>query len=370
MLVLVVGGAGFIGSHTAEALLKEGYRVRILDNLDPKIHPAGKPSHIPDEVHFIEGDVRDRTAWENALEDVSCVYHFAAYQDYLPDFSKFYHVNAAGTALLYEIIVEQNLPVQKVIVASSQAVYGEGKYECPEHGIVYPGNRSAASLRNSIWDHECPECRRILVSQPTDEGRTNPANSYAISKYTQETLSLKLGKQYDIPTTTLRYSIVQGPRQSFYNAYSGLCRVFCLSAFFDEKAIIFEDGNQLRDYVNIGDVVRANLLVLKDDRSNYETYNVGGGRALTVLEFLSTVEKVTEKRLDIESGGHFRSGDTRHIVSDISKIGALGFSPEHTPDKSVLDYLSWLDETGGESGILTEAYSRMKQSQIVCPIGT
>jgi dTDP-L-rhamnose 4-epimerase len=359
MLVLVTGGAGFIGSHTTEALLQEGYDVRVLDNLDPKIHHAGKPAHVPDEVHFIEGDVRDRSAWEKALKDVSFVFHFAAYQDYLHDFSKFFHVNASGTALLYEIAVEENLPLRKIVVASSQAVYGEGKYACLEHGIIFPDTRERDNLKAGVWNHACPVCGRILESLPTDETRTNPANSYAISKYAQETLSLRLGRQYDLPTTALRYSIVQGPRQSFYNAYSGLCRVFCLSAFFGEKAIIFEDGNQQRDYINIEDVVKANLLVLNDERSNFETYNVGGGKPYTVLEFLSIVENVSGRRVEFESGGHFRSGDTRHIVSDISKIGGLGFSPEHTPEKSVLDYMSWLDETGGESGILTTAYGRM-----------
>jgi dTDP-L-rhamnose 4-epimerase len=368
MLVLVTGGAGFIGSHTTEALLRNGFEVRILDNLDPKIHPAGKPLHLPAEADFLEGDVRDRIAWEEALEDVSLVFHFAAYQDYLTDFSKYYHVNVVGTSLMYELIVEKGLPVQKIIVASSQAVYGEGKYCCPEHGEHYPSTRSRDCLTRGDWEHSCPICRRILIPHPTDEVKTNPANSYAISKYAQETLSLNLARQYGIPTTALRYSIVQGPRQSFYNAYSGVCRVFCLSSFFGESAIIFEDGNQRRDYVNIEDVVRANMLVLADDRSNYEMYNVGGGIAYTVLEFLSIVEEVSGKKIEIEIGNHFRSGDTRHIVSDISRIRNLGFEPEHSPEKSVADYLSWLEQTrtGVESSVVSDAYRRMKETQVVC----
>ncbi|MFQ6103408.1 MAG: NAD-dependent epimerase/dehydratase family protein [Candidatus Glassbacteria bacterium] len=368
MLVLVTGGAGFIGSHTTKALLEAGYDVRILDNLDPKIHPNGKPKDLPEDAHFIEADVRDPDAWVKALDGVSHVLHFAAYQDYLTDFSTFYHVNAVGTALMYEVIIGKKLPVERVIVASSQAVYGEGRYRCPKHGELFPPPRPREKLIRGEWDHACPRCERILTPLQTTELVTNPANSYAISKYTQETLAINLGRQYGIPTTALRYSIVQGPRQSFYNAYSGVCRVFCLSAYFGEKAIVFEDGNQLRDYVNIQDVVKANLLVLNDNGCDYEIYNVGGGGAYTVLEFLSIVEEVSGRKVKVEIGNHFRSGDSRHIVSDISKIRGLGFAPLHSPAKSVEDYLDWLEECGGESGIISEAYERMKSSKVVCSV--
>lgn len=368
MTILVTGGAGFIGSHTVEALLEEGHGVRVIDSLDPKIHATGKPSYLPDRVPFLEADVRSRAAWEEALEGVTAVFHFAAYQDYLTDFSTFYHVNAVGTALLYETIVARNLPVEKVVIASSQAVYGEGTYRCGEHGTMYPPPRSREQLDAGEWEHSCPSCGRILETVPTDEARTSPANSYAISKYTQETLSLNLGRQYQVPTTALRYSIVQGPRQSFYNAYSGACRVFCLSAHFDEKAIVFEDGGQKRDYINIEDVVRANLLVLADRSSDYEVYNVGGGRAYTVLEFLAIVRQVSGKNIEFEIGDSYRYGDTRHILSDIRKIEKLGFVPKETPEKSVRDYIDWLCTDGEGSGILEQAYDRMKSSQIVCHV--
>ncbi len=370
MFVLVTGGAGFIGSHTTRALRNRGHEVRILDNLDTKIHPAGKPDHLPADVHFLRADVRDRWAWEEALEGVSSVFHFAAYQDYLTDFSTFYHVNAVGTALMYEVIVEKNLPVRKIVVASSQAVYGEGKYSCPEHGEYYPPPRSRDMLADGNWEHACPTCDRTLTLCPSDERKTNPANSYAISKYTQETLALNLAKQYRVPTTALRYSIVQGPRQSFYNAYSGICRVFCLSSYFGETAIIFEDGNQKRDYVNIEDVVTANMLALTDNRADYEVFNVGGGRSYTVLEFLSIVEKVSGNRIHVETGNYYRRGDTRHIISDISKIGGLGFLPVRTPEKSVADYLDWLEASDSveASSTLSGAYETMKRSRVMCPV--
>lgn len=368
MAILVTGGAGFIGSHTSEALLEKGFEVKVLDNLDPKIHPGGKPLFLPEGARLIVGDVRERRAWEEALEGVTSVFHFAAYQDYLSDFSTFYYVNDVGTALLYEIIVGRSLPVERIVVASSQAVYGEGKHACPEHGEQFPPPRKRWNLARGEWEHACPTCGRILTPLPTDETRTNPATSYAISKLTQETLAMSLGRQYGIPTTALRYSIVQGPRQSFHNAYSGACRVFCLAAFSGERAIVFEDGNQLRDYVNIEDVVRANLLAFEEAGCVGEIYNVGGGKAYSVLEFLAIVREVSGREVGVETGSHFRTGDTRHIVSDITKIMKLGWQPHHSPRKSVTDYLAWLGETGGSAGILSGAYSHMKRSRVVCSI--
>jgi dTDP-L-rhamnose 4-epimerase len=368
MAILVTGGAGFIGSHTSQALLEKRFEVTVLDSLDSKIHPERKPLFLPPGARLIVGDVRERKAWEEALEGVSAVFHFAAYQDYLTDFSTFYHVNAVGTALLYELIVEKRLPVEKIVVASSQAVYGEGKHACSEHGEQFPGPRGREKLERGEWEHTCPSCGRILNPLPTDEARVNPASSYAISKHTQETLAMNLGRQYGIPTTALRYSIVQGPRQSFYNAYSGACRIFCLAAMTRERAIVFEDGNQLRDYVNIGDVVRANVLALEDKKCDGEVYNVGGGRPYSVLEFLSIVMEISGRGIEVEKGRHFRAGDTRHIVSDIAKLKKLGWEPRHSPKKSVEDYLAWLEETGGRAGILSGAYRHMKRSRVVCPV--
>ncbi|MDZ7265095.1 MAG: NAD-dependent epimerase/dehydratase family protein, partial [candidate division KSB1 bacterium] len=257
MNCLVTGGAGFIGSHTVDALLARGYRVRILDNLSKPVHLKGKPGYLPADAEFMLGDVRNKDDWEKALQGVDVVFHFAAYQDYLPDFSKFFYVNSMGTALLYEIIVEKRLNIQKVIVASSQAVYGEGKYRCPKcNRIKFPDLRTENDLMNGRWNHRCQDCGATLQAMWTNENRVNPQNQYALSKYSQEQLSLNLGKRYQIPTVCLRYSIVQGPRQSIYNAYSGACRIFSLSLFFDRQPPVYEDGNQVRDFVNIHDVVQ------------------------------------------------------------------------------------------------------------------
>jgi len=363
--VLVTGGAGFIGSHTVDALLAKGYRVRIMDSLEPRVHLNGRPDYVPEEAEFILGDVRNKADWEKALKGVDRVFHFAAYQDYLTDFSKFFNVNSRGTALLYEVIVEKKLPVEKVIVTSSQAVYGEGKYRCPGDGTVYPDLRNLEQLEKGDWEVKCPECGGKTEMRDTDESRINPQNQYAISKYSQELISLNLGKRYKIPTVCLRYSIVQGPRQSFYNLYSGALRTFSLSVYFKRRPVIYEDGLQLRDYVNIEDVVQANLLVMEDSRADYQVYNVGGGKAYTVLELAGMVGRAFGDEVNPKIAGEFRFGDTRHIASDISKIKALGWKPMNSVEKSVGDYVAWLKEEETIQDFAEFAQKKMKDQGVI-----
>jgi len=364
--VLVTGGAGFIGSHTVDLLLQRGYEVRILDGLFPPVHlNRKKSSYVPEDAEFVLGDVRNKKNWEKALKGVNVVFHLAAYQDYLTDFSKFFDVNSRGTALLYEVIVEKKLSVEKVIVASSQAVYGEGKYRCPEDGIVYPDLRSLEQLKRGDWELKCPKCGSKIKVQLTDESRVNPANSYGISKYSQELIGLTLGKRYTIPTTCLRYSIVQGPRQSPYNLYSGALRSFALSIYFGKEPLVYEDGQQLRDYVNIEDVARANLLALEDARTDYEVYNVGGGKGYTVLDLANIVAKASGKEVRNKASGRFRLGDTRHIISDISKLKLRGWQPINSIDKSVRDYLDWLRTTEATEDIIEYCQRRMKKLEVI-----
>ena len=365
MKVLVTGGAGFIGSHTADALLAKGHRVRIMDSLEPPVHLKGKPDHIPEKAEFILGDVRLKTDWDKALKEIDVVFHFAAYQDYLTDFSKFFEVNSQGTALLYEVAVEKKLPLKKVIIASSQAVYGEGKYECSEDGIVHPGPRSLAQLKKGDWELRCPKCGSKIKMQLTNEARVNPANSYAISKYSQELIGLTLGKRYSIPTICLRYSIVQGARQSPYNLYSGALRAFAVSIHSGKEPVIYEDGQQLRDYVNIEDVVRANLLALEDSRMNYQVYNVGGGKAYTVFDLANMVARALGKKVKNKASGKFRFGDTRDIVSDISKLKALGWQPINSIEKSVKDYLNWLSTIEIRENIVEYAQKKMETLEVI-----
>ena len=403
MRVLVTGGAGFIGSHTVDALLGLGHDVRILDNLQKPVHLKGMPDWIPDEAEFVLGDIRDKAMWERCLERVEAVYHFAAYQDYLPDFSTFFHVNAVGTALLYEVAVEKKMDLAKVVVASSQFVQGEGQYKCRNadcrlRNADFPGEiRSEGQLKRGEWKMLCPECGEPGEWQWTAETYASPPNAYAMAKYSQEMQAMTFGRRYGIPSVALRYSIVQGPRQSFYNAYSGACRIFSLSYYFGKSPTLFEDGLQCRDFVNIHDVVRANIMALEDDRMDYGVFNVGGGRAYTVKDFAEIVRKVStdyaengdltqrrkgtkgsadyadsrrlkkgEKTLPLaEVPGIYRFGDTRNACSDISKIKALGWEAQNSPEDSVREYVDWLYEQDNVEDILGYAEKMMKDSNVI-----
>ena len=366
MKILVTGGAGFIGSHTVDALLSVGHHVRILDNLQKPVHLKGKPSYIPEEVEFMLGDVRNKSDWEKALPGIDAVFHFAAYQDYLPDFSTFFHVNSVGTALLYEVAVEKKMNLQKIVVASSQAVYGEGRYRCSHYDKeVFAEQRSPQQLEKGEWEVLCQDCGRSMEYLAATEEWANPQNQYAISKYSQEKIALNLGYRYGLPTVAMRYSIVQGPRQSFYNAYSGANRIFSLSLFIKRSPLIYEDGRQLRDFVNIEDVVQANLLVLGSDRADYRAFNVGGGKAYSVQEFYAIVQQVFNSKLPPRMPGAYRVGDTRHAVSDISALKSLGWQPENTPEKSVRDYRNYLEAQTDIDDILDYAEKLMQKMNVV-----
>ncbi len=364
-LVLVTGGAGFIGSHTVDRLLSLGYDVRILDNLQKPVHLKGKPSYLPAEAEFIEGDVRDKNTFRKALKNVEYVFHLAAYQDYLPDFSTFFHVNSVGNALLYEIAVEEKLPLKKIIVASSQFVNGEGIYKSKSGKFFYPKGRTNEQLKKADWNFR-DENGEVLEWQWTPETYASPPNQYAISKYSQELMSLNLGERYNIPSVAMRYSIVQGSRQSFYNMYSGACRIFSLSYYFDKPPVVYEDGMMMRDFVNVHDVVDANILAMKDDRANYNAFNVGGGKEYSVLEFTNIVAKEFGKEnIKPLVPGEYRFGDTRNACSDISKLKSLGWSPKRTAEDSVKEYVAYLKQQNDIDDIIDYANKTMKNLNVV-----
>lgn len=364
-LVLVTGGAGFIGSHTVDRLIEEGLDVRILDNLQKPVHLKGMPSYINPKAEFIIGDVRNKTDLENAIKDVEFIYHFAAYQDYLPDFSTFFHTNTVSTALIYEIILEKKIPVKKIIVASSQFVQGEGLYRSKDNKLYRADLRPLSQLEKGEWEFRDNNGEKLQWMW-TPELHVNPPNAYAMSKYSQEMQAMKFGKRYEIPSVALRYSIVQGARQSFYNAYSGACRIFSLSYYFGKSPVIYEDGKQLRDFVNIRDVVDANLLVLKNSRADYNVFCVGGGEPYSIIKFDRIVAKVFGKEdLKPNIPGEFRFGDTRNALSDITKIRMLGFEPKRTALDSVMEYKEYLESQTDIEDILEYASDKMKRLNVV-----
>lgn len=360
--VLVTGGAGFIGSHTANELLGAGHPVRVFDNLGVSDRADGArwPDWLPADAERVCGDVRNRDDWRKALHAVDAVVHLAAYQDLLPDFGRFFHVNSVGTALLYELIVAERLPVRKVVVASSQFVYGEGRYHCPTDGEVFPGGRDPGRLAAGQWEPVCPGCGGAITPLPLLESHAHPRNPYAISKYSQELMAIALGRNYGIPSVALRYSIVHGPRQPFRNAYSGVLRIFAQQMLAGRPATVFEDGRQLRDFVNVEDVARANRLALERDDADFEVFNVGGGHGHRVLDFAQIVAEAIG-RGGVDVTGEYRVGDTRHSVSDIAKLRRLGWEPRKTARDSVRDYVAWIGQQPLDKDYAGEAIETLRR---------
>ena len=395
--VLVTGGAGFIGSHTVDHLLDRGYRVRILDSLQPRVHPRGKPAWVDREAEFMEGDVSNAEDLTRALESVDAVMHLAAHQDYLPEFSKYIRTNSVSAALLFELIVSDpaRFPVRKIVFASSQAVCGEGKYACnggvevgktafatlairpsiqrprsvqsvrAAHGVVSPGPRSLEQLRRGNWEIQCPACGGEMDPLLIDEAVANPHTAYGISKHTVEQLADRLGRRYGIPTVCMRYTYVQGPRNSFFNAYSGVARRFAIRVLNGMAPVVYEDGEQLRDYVNVRDVARANVLVMESPEADYGIFNVGGGRAVTVLEFARMMLDAVGSTLEPLVPGDFRLGDTRHTISDISRLSGLGWKPIFPVEENVREYLEWLRTQTVTAEYLEECDRVMRDSGVV-----
>lgn len=359
MRILITGGAGFIGSHIADRFLKEGWSVRIMDSLHPRVHPEGLPKHLPREAEFIRGDVRKREDWETALRNVDVVSHQAAYQDYVPDYSEFSATNVVGTALLFEVLSSRKVPVRRVVVASSQAVYGEGQYSCPQHGRIIAKPRRQKDLKNGLWEVTCPQCD--MPTQPIllEEAYVDPLSPYGTSKYAQEITALKLASLSGIPCVALRYSITQGPRQSLFNQYSGIARIFTLSLLQDKAPVAFEDGLLQRDYVHVQDVVQANWLVTHEEQAVGQAFNVGSGTPTTVVEYARRLAAKLNKGIEPITPGIYRQGDARHSVSSIEKLKKLGWTPQYSLDRILEDFLVWVRSLGDLERYFSDAQQQL-----------
>ena len=305
---LVTGGAGLIGSHVADLLVREGWRVRILDNLEPNTHRRGKPAWINRDAEFVHGDLRDRATIENALSDIDIVFHQAAYGGYMPEMAKYVQVNSFGTAQMLEIIREKNLPIKKVIVASSQAVYSEGAGECSKHGLVFPKVRPVEQLQRGDWSVRCPICHQPTTSVPTpEEAPVGGETVYGLTKVDQEKLVLLWGKQVGIPAVALRYSCTYGPRQSIFNPYTGVIAIFCTRLLNNLSPVLYEDGEQTRDFSFVEDIARANLLAATTDALDGRPVNVGSEKGVTVREIAQRISDALGIRIAPEINGGISS---------------------------------------------------------------
>jgi dTDP-L-rhamnose 4-epimerase len=339
MHIVVIGGAGFVGSHLVDALVNDGFSVRVIDNLDSQVHPRGlSPSYLNPNAEFIQQDLRDLAGLRKALVGADAVFHLAGavgVGDSMHRIRHYADANVLGGANLLEIVANDKHSIRKIVLASSVTVYGEGKYSCPHHGIVFPSIREMERTEVRQWELLCPirdaatRCCETLVPLPTDEEKpATPVSIYAITKHAQEEMFLTVGRTYGVPVTVLRYFNVFGSRQALSNPYTGVAKIFAMQFVQGKAPFIYEDGLQTRDLVHVSDVVQANVLALTREEANGEVFNVGTGQPISILDIARAIAKRFSSKATIVPSCSSRAGDVRHCWADITKIRTrLGFKP-------------------------------------------
>jgi dTDP-L-rhamnose 4-epimerase len=348
--VLVTGGAGFVGSHLVDALLARGDRVRILDNLDSQVHGPDrrKPAWVPADAEFIQGDMRSADDVRRSVRDIDIVYHLAAavgvgqsmYQ--VADYTA---VNTLGTAHLLQSLVDERGEVEKLIVASSMSIYGEGRYARPDGREPLNTLRTADQLRDHQWEPRDVD-GTVLTPAATDEGKPlDPTSIYALTKADQEKMVLMMGAAYGIPSVALRFFNIYGPRQALSNPYTGVAAIFSARLLNGQPPLVFEDGEQKRDFVSVHDIVQALLLSAEEEAAVGKAFNVGSGRAVTVREVAQTLAGVLGTDLEAQVVGKYRVGDIRHCFADISLAReVLGYEPQVSFEEGMQELVAWLQE--------------------------
>src|SRR6201993_4364192 len=367
---LVTGGAGLIGSHVADLLQAEGWAVRILDNLELQTHRDGKPPWIEAAVQkgaeFLEGDMRDREVLETALAGIDVVFHQAAYGGYMPEISKYVAVNSFGTAQLLEIIRGQKLAIPKVVVAPWPVGHPEGAGECPRHSLVFPGLRPVEQLRRGDFSVRCPICQSLTKSVPTPESAPLGGETvYAITKLDQEKLVLTWGRHVGIPPVALRYSCTFGPRQSIFNPYTGVIAIFCTRLLSNLPPVIYEDGEQTRDFSFVEDIARANLLAATSDQLDGKAVNVGSGRAVTIKQVAEIISDALQIRLAPIMNREFRPGEMRHLIADTAVIRSAGYTPAVSLEEGIERYLEWIGHQGSIKEYFADAELILRKKGIL-----
>jgi dTDP-L-rhamnose 4-epimerase len=349
-LVLITGGAGFIASHCAAVLLHHGYRVRALDNLDPQIHGSERrpPSYLDRRVELLIGDIRSPKLVRRALTGVDAVLHLAArvgVGQSMYEVAGYTDVNSRGTAVLLEGMIERakRHPFERLVVASSMSIYGEGLYRTADGRLLANVERSSSQLKRGLWE-PTDGCGRPLEAVPTDEKKTPSMHSvYALSKYDQERLCLMVGGAYEIPTVALRFFNVYGPHQALSNPYSGVLAIFAARLLNERPPLIFEDGQQRRDFVYGGDVAQACRLALETDAAVGRAFNIGSGRPVTIREVASLLADTLGLLIEPEITGECRIGDVRHCFPDIGAAqSVLGFQPRTQLESGLGELVGWL----------------------------
>jgi dTDP-L-rhamnose 4-epimerase len=346
--VLITGGAGFIGSHVASELLQAGYHVRVLDSLITQVHGdnPGRPEYLNKHVEFMLGDIRNPEILDEALKGVEAVYHFVALVGVgqsMYQIAEYTSVNNLGTAVLLERLVKSS--VRKLVVASSMSIYGEGLYVTPD-GKPYPfANRMAAQLKAHEWEMMTTDGIPLQPVATPETKQPSLASIYALSKYDQEQMCLVIGRAYGIPTVALRFFNAYGPFQSLSNPYTGVLAIFASRLLNRKRPMIFEDGEQLRDFVSVYDVAQACRLALEVSAAQDMVFNVGSGQMISVGDVARKLARVLGKNLEPEITGKYRVGDIRHCFPDISRArNVLGYKPKMTLENGMRDLAGWLEQ--------------------------
>jgi dTDP-L-rhamnose 4-epimerase len=350
--ILITGGSGFIGSNLALRLLQKGYKVRVLDTLSPQIHGDNPAKTSPlyqsivNKVEFIKGSVTSRTDWENALKDQQIVVHFAAETgtgQSMYEVERYSTVNISGTAIMLDLLTNWDYNIEKVIIASSRSIYGEGKYQADNHQYVYPSHRNDEDMKAGNFEVQHPGADNLKLVA-TDEGaKIHPSSVYGITKQVQEQLIMNVCGAIGIPAVSFRYQNVYGPGQSLSNPYTGILSIFSTRIMNRQDINIFEDGLESRDFVYIDDVVEATLAGIEKSEANNQIFNVGTGKAITVLEVAQSLMKYFEIEVPYHVSGMYRVGDIRHNYADISLLeNVLGITPTVQFDEGIKRFVNWV----------------------------
>jgi len=370
--ILITGGAGFIGSNLALRLISKGYTVTVLDNLSKQIH-GDKPEEssplyisIKNKVNFINGTVTSESDWVKAIEGQDAIVHLAAETgtgQSMYNIRNYVDTNIGGTALMWEVLTNQKHSVKKLVVAASRAIYGEGKYNCKDHGVVYPLCRLDDDMGNGDFNVKCPICsKNVELLATTEDSAIHPTSVYGFTKQAQEELSMITGKSLNIPVVAYRYQNVYGPGQSLSNPYTGILSIFSTRIKNGNDISIFEDGEESRDFVYIDDIVEATILGLEKEEANFESFNVGTGVCTDVMTVANTLVKYLDIPTKIEITGNYRLGDIRSNYADLSKINSLlGFVPTVSFDEGISRFVNWVNQQEVQQDSYQQSINELKE---------
>jgi len=352
--ILITGGAGFVGSHLADALADAGNDVILFDNLEPQVHGAGspRPEYLKSSHRLVRGDIRDPAALEPLVRDIDSVVHLAAMVGVgqsMYQMRRYVEANTLGMATLLETLVAHRDRVRKLVVASSMSIYGEGAYTCPTCGPVFPRLRPTEQLRRFDWEVRCPTCGLELLPAPTTEDKPlYPTSIYAITKRDHEEMALAFGQAYDVPAVALRFFNIYGSRQALTNPYTGVAAIFCGRMLSGQVPVIYEDGQQLRDFVHVSDIVQACRLAISQSGADHQVVNVGTGQPVSVRQVGELLARELGWSSGFEVRQKFRAGDIRHCFADISRIQSLlGYAPRYRFEDGVAELVAWVARQQG-----------------------